>query len=69
MEFLFEDTVPPPQEAELRAYLQAHADKFRTEPLISFRQVFVSQSRGDAAEADARQILARLVSDRAGCGG
>ena len=62
MEFLFEDTVPPPQEAELRAYFQAHADKFRTQPLISFRQVFVSQSRGAAAEADARQILARLVS-------
>ena len=62
MEFLFEDTVPPPQEAELRAYLQAHPEKFRTQPLISFRQVFVSKSRGGAAEADARQILARLVS-------
>jgi hypothetical protein len=24
MEFLFEDTVPPPQEPELRAYFQAH---------------------------------------------
>ena len=62
MEFLFEDTVAPPQEAELRAYLQAHAEKFRTQPLISFRQIFVSQSRGANAEADARQILARLVS-------
>ena len=51
-----------PQEAELRAYLQAHAEKFRTQPLISFRQVFVSQSRGTTAEADARQILANLVS-------
>ena len=66
MEFLFEDTVPPPQEAELRAYFHAHEDKFRSEPLISFRQVFVSASRGDAAEADARQMLARLVSGRAG---
>jgi hypothetical protein len=26
MEFLFEDTVRPPQEAELRAYLQSHID-------------------------------------------
>ena len=52
----------PPQEAELRAYLEAHAEKFRTQPLISFRQVFVSPSRGETAEADARQILARLVS-------
>ena len=37
MEFLFEDTVPPPQEAELRAYFQSHIDKFRLAPLISFR--------------------------------
>ena len=62
MEFLFEDTVPQPQEAELRAYLRAHPDKFRNQPLISFRQVFVSMNRGSTAEADARQILARLVS-------
>jgi hypothetical protein len=62
MEFLFEDAVPPPQEADLRAYLQAHPEKFRTQPLISFRQVFVSQTRGATAEADARRILAELVS-------
>jgi hypothetical protein len=62
MEFLFEDTVQPPQEPELRAYFAAYADKFRTQPLISFRQVFVSSSRGDAAEPDAQRILARLVS-------
>jgi hypothetical protein len=62
MEFLFEDTIAPPQEPELRAYLAAHADKFRTQPLISFRQVFVSMNRGSAAEPDARQILTRLVN-------
>jgi PPIC-type PPIASE domain len=66
MEFLFEDTVRPPQEAELRAYLQSHIDKFRLAPLISFRQVFVSARRGDAAEPDARQILSRLVADTPG---
>jgi hypothetical protein len=66
MDFLFEDTVPVPQEAELRAYLQAHAHKFRTQRLISFRQVFVSQSRGATAEADARQILVRLDSAASG---
>jgi hypothetical protein len=60
MEFLFEDAVPPPQEPELRAYLEAHPEKFRTQALISFRQVFVSQTRGATAEADARQILSRL---------
>jgi hypothetical protein len=63
MEFLFEDTVSPPQEAELRAYFRSHIEKFRTAPLISFRQVFVSTRRGDAAEPDARKILARLVTD------
>ncbi len=62
MEFLFEDAVAPPQEAELRAYLEAHAEKFRTQKLISFRQVFVGQNRGDTAEADAMRILARLGS-------
>jgi hypothetical protein len=63
MEFLFEDTVSPPQEAELRTYFQSHIDKFRTAPLISFRQVFVSTRRGNAADADARRILANLVID------
>ena len=53
---------PPPQEGDLLAYLVAHPEKFRTQPLISFRQVFVSQTRGVTAEADARQILARLTS-------
>jgi hypothetical protein len=66
MEFLFEDTVPPPEEAELRAYFRAHVEKFVTAPVISFRQVFVSTRRGDAAEPDARQILARLVADTPG---
>jgi hypothetical protein len=66
MEFLFEDTVPPPSEAELRAYLQSHTDKFRLAPLISFRQVFVSTRRGVAAEPDARQILARLAAHTPG---
>jgi len=66
MEFLFEDTVPTPQEAELRAYYQSHIEKFRTASLISFRQVFVSTRRGNAAEPDAQQILARLVADTPG---
>jgi hypothetical protein len=61
MEFLFEDTVPPPQDAELRAYFQSHTDKFRLAPLISFRQVFVSTRRGGAAEPDAQHILADLA--------
>jgi parvulin-like peptidyl-prolyl isomerase len=66
MEFLLENNVAEPSEAELRTFYLARADKFRTEPLISFRQVFVSSRRGDAAEADARQILARLTGAQIG---
>jgi hypothetical protein len=62
MEFTFEDTVPTPREDELRAYFVAHADKFRSQPLISFRQVFVSLQRGNTAETDARRILTQLTS-------
>jgi hypothetical protein len=69
MEFLFEDTVPAPQDPELRAYFAAHADRFRTQPLISFRQVFVSMNRGSVAESDARQILTRLASAAPGATG
>ena len=66
MEFLFEDTIPPPQETELRTYFQQHPEKFRDPARVSFRQVFVSQRRGDTAEADARAILAALVTGEAG---
>jgi PPIC-type PPIASE domain len=68
MEFLLENNVAEPQEPELRTFYLARADKFQTEPLISFRQVFVSSRRGDGAEADARQILARLTDAQAGAG-
>jgi parvulin-like peptidyl-prolyl isomerase len=66
MEFLLENNVAEPQEAELRTFYLAHADKFQGEPLVSFRQVFVSFRRGDNAEADARRILARLAGAQAG---
>jgi hypothetical protein len=66
MEFLFEDTVPTPLESDLRAYLLAHVDKFSLPPLVSFRQVFVSAKRGNAAEPDAKRILANLAADAPG---
>ena len=62
-EFLAEDTVQPapPTEQELEAWLANHADAFRVEPRVAFRQVFVSRERrGAAAEADAATILSRL---------
>ena len=63
LEFVVEDAAAqtPPSEQELQAWLTAHADDFRIEPQVAFRQVYVSrQKRGAAAEADARAILARL---------
>ena len=61
MEFLFEDTIPEPQETDLRAFYERRADKFHTEPLISFRQVFLSSGR-QSLDADARDVVTRLTS-------
>jgi hypothetical protein len=63
LEFLVEDALDqsPPAEAELRGWLAAHRDDFRTEPRIALRQVFVSRAlRGAGAAREAERILARL---------
>ena len=63
LEFVVEDVVAaaPPTEQELQAWLAGHADAFRIEPQVAFRQVYVSRDRrGAAAETDARALLARL---------
>jgi hypothetical protein len=41
MDFLFEDTVSAPEDSELRAFYGAYQDKFRTDALVSFRQIFI----------------------------
>jgi hypothetical protein len=62
LEFVVEDFgAAPPTEKELQEWLEKHADAFRIQPQVAFRQVYVSPSRrGASAEADARAILARL---------
>lgn len=60
MEFFMEDTVSAPGDEELRSYFQSHSEKFRSEPRIAFRQVFVSLSRSNS-RADAEAMLPRLV--------
>jgi hypothetical protein len=51
----------PPTEAELQAWLDQHADAFRIEPKVAFRQVYLSPDRhGKALRADAETLLARL---------
>jgi hypothetical protein len=61
MDFFLEDTVGTPDAAELRAFFDVNADKFRVEPRISFRQVFLSSKRSDP-KADAEALLPQLVA-------
>ena len=63
LEFLVEDAAAaaPPTDDELKAWLTAHAEAFRIEPRVAFRQIYFSRERrGATAEADARAVLARL---------
>ncbi len=67
MEFLSEDLAAElPTDADLEAWLGANPERFRVEPRIHFRQVFLSRDRrGDRLRADAERLLAGL---RAGDG-
>jgi hypothetical protein len=60
VEFLSEDVGArqEPTEAQLRAYFEKHADQFRTEDTLTFRQVYLGG--GAAAEIRARDLLPRL---------
>jgi hypothetical protein len=63
VEFLTEDisNASPATDAELQAYFNQHADKFRTEPAVALRQVFLNPNRRHAETAhDAKLLLARL---------
>jgi hypothetical protein len=63
LEFILDDvaTRAEPTEAELQAYLLAHPETFRSEPRLSFRQIYLSPDlRGTRIEADAAQLLAQL---------
>jgi hypothetical protein len=62
-EFLLEDEVAAaaPTDADLQAWLDAHPDQFRSEPVIGLREVFVNTDRrGARAQDDAMAILTRL---------
>jgi peptidyl-prolyl cis-trans isomerase C len=63
MEFLLENTdpVPPPTDAELETYLQAHADRYASPARVSFTHVFVSSQRaGERAASEADALRAQL---------
>lgn len=63
MELVARAAVKEPSDADLAAYLAAHADRYRAADTVSFRHVFVSRDRhGDKALERAREILASLRS-------
>jgi len=63
MEFVSDDIAAQtePTDADLNAYLQAHADTFRVEQRFTFQQVYLNpQKHGDKLAQDAAQLLAQL---------
>jgi hypothetical protein len=62
LEFLLEDLTAeqPPTDEVLDTYLQEHPEKFRIEPRLSFRQVFLSFDRGQALDTEAEKLLVEL---------
>jgi hypothetical protein len=47
-----------PSEAELEAFLKANPDRFRIDPTLAFRQVFLSpERRGEMIEQDVASVL------------
>jgi parvulin-like peptidyl-prolyl isomerase len=65
LEFMLEDIAGQvsPTEQELQAYLDEHADKFRSDPRFTFRHVYLSVDKREDAEDDARKLLATLKKD------
>lgn len=62
MEFFAEDVAAAePTDQDLEAYLADHPQSFRSEPTVSFRQVFLSASREGALDADAEKVAAELT--------
>ena len=61
-EFAAEDMTDarPASDVELRAWLDAHADDYRSEPRVSLRQVHLGAQRGTALADDAHRLLERL---------
>jgi len=63
MEFVSDDIAAQkePTDAELEAYLKTHADTFRTEQRLTFRQVYLNpQKHGEHLAEDAAKLLAEL---------
>ena len=54
----------PPSDTDLQAFLEQHPDAFRIEPRLAFQHIYLSRDRrGDAANAEARQLLTQLTTN------
>ncbi len=65
MEFIYEDisTWAEPSDADLMAFMKKNREKYLTDPIMSFRQVFINANkRGKSAESDGKQVLAQLTA-------
>jgi hypothetical protein len=65
LEFLAEDTLEaaPATDAELQAWLDAHSEMFRIEPIIAFRQVGDSRMLPSEVGRSTRTEVARIFGD------
>ena len=64
-EFLNADTtaLTPPRDSDLQAWLEKNPDKFRIEPKVALRQIYINASRrGTGAPTEATKLLAQLNS-------
>lgn len=65
LEFLSDDLAShsEPSDADLDVFLRAHPDSFKTEPLFSFRQIYLNpQLHGGNLRRDESRLLAELRS-------
>jgi hypothetical protein len=63
MEFISkaEASIRKPSASELRNYLEQHSDRYRSDPVVSFQQVFLDpEQRGDALDEEIQALLQQL---------
>ena len=63
MQYLFDDLgqVPDPTDADLKVFISNHVERFTLPATLSFRHIFLDpDSRGEAIQAQAQQLLSRL---------
>jgi len=64
LEFILEDvtSLMDPTDDELTVYMHQHKDLYRLPPQVSFRQIYLSPDKRQDIEADADELLARLIA-------